>query len=110
MKKNTQNQNSRLDKSQAKTPNKKPDKITETIDYIFKMLKDGRMDKEEADLVMEAIFSGELEDQDFDMFRFMYLFRPKGGLELEDFPNFLLDSPPDSQSDVPGMTITIEIG
>jgi len=81
---------------------KKPDKITETIDYIFKMRQDGRMDQEEACLSVGAILSGELSEKDLEMFRFMYLFRKKEG--LADEPKEERNSGNDG-----GVTIMIQI-
>lgn len=87
-------------------PNKKPDKVTESIDYIFKMRHEGRMDEEEACLSVGAILSGELTEKDLEMFRFMYLFRKKDG--FIDDASFEKDSKrPDS--DESGVTIMIQI-
>ena len=79
----------------------KPNKLTESIDYIFKMHQDGRMDKEEAGLLLEAIFSGKMKDEDLDIIRSIYLKRPKEGLGSEDTG---------LSSKGPDITITIELG
>ncbi len=77
----------------------KPDKVTEAINCVFKMLEDGRMDKEEAGLAMEIIFSKEMEDEDLEMIKFMHKFRPKN--------DYLGENPvPDMSKE---LTITIEI-
>ena len=92
MNKNTQNQNIN------------PDKITETIDYVFKMLQDGRMDKEEADIAIKIIFSEKLESKDLELIRFMYLFRDKDDKRAGQPKDPVPDSPAAAE-----ITITIEV-
>ncbi len=86
-------------------PDNKPDKVTETIDYIFKMRHDGRMDEEEACLALSAIFSGELSEKELEIFKFMYLYRKKDG-SVEIIPN---DRSNDTESGDSGVTIMIRI-
>ena len=81
---------------------KKTDKVTESIDYVFKMRQDGRMDKEEAGLILEGIFSGAMKDEDLDIIKFIYLKRPKEGIESE-----VVDQVPNSRE--LGITIIIEL-
>jgi len=81
---------------------KKTDKVTESIDYVFKMRQDGRMDKEEAGLILEGIFSGAMKDEDLDIIKFIYLKRPKEGIESE-----FVDQVPNSRE--LGITIIIEL-
>jgi len=76
----------------------KPDKVTESIDYIFKMRKDGQIDQEEAQLVLDAIFSGEMEDMDFELLRLVYLIRSTDGQNEEKLP-----------PDLPEISITISL-
>ena len=86
-------------KNTKKSNQPKLDKLTQSIDYVFKMLHDGRMDKEEAGLAMEIIFSKEMEDEDLEMIKFMHKFRPKN--------DYLGENPvPDMSKE---LTITIEI-
>jgi hypothetical protein len=86
-------------------PDSKPDKVTETIDYIFKMRQDGRMDEEEASLALDAIFSGELSEKELEIFRFMYLFRKKdGSMDMSSHSDSNTHEP-----DGPGVTIMIQI-
>ena len=85
-----------------KTQQPKPDKVTRSIDYIFRMLRDGRMDEEEANLILELIFSGEMEDEDLDIISLIYRLRPKD-LDSEIKKGSSLDSHGN-------ISITIELG
>lgn len=61
--------------------------VTEAIDILFKMRADGRMDEEEAKLLLEVIFSGQMDEFTFNMIKFIYKVRPHGNdwmLEEED--------------------------
>jgi hypothetical protein len=52
------------------------DMATQALNIIFKMCRDGRMDKEEARLLVKIIFDGYLDDETFCMIKFMYKVRP----------------------------------
>ncbi len=54
----------------------KPTIETEAINIVFKMHEDGRMDEEEAKLVLDVIFSGQLDAELFNILRFIYKVRP----------------------------------
>jgi hypothetical protein len=56
----------------------KPDNVTEAIDILFKMRADGRMDEEEAKILLEVIFSGQMDEFTFNMIKFIYKVRPHG--------------------------------
>lgn len=87
-------------------PDRVPDKVTESIDYVFKMRRDGRMDEEEACFAVGAILSGGLSEKDLEIFRLMYLFRKKDG---SAGPASLNDEPEKSDPGDPGVTIMIRI-
>jgi hypothetical protein len=52
------------------------DMATQALDIIFKMCQDGRMDKEEGGLLVQIIFDGYLDEETFNMIKFMYKVRP----------------------------------
>jgi len=56
------------------------DTTTQALDIIFKMRRDGRMDEEEAGLLINLIFGGHLDDEAFDMLKFIYAVRPSDEL------------------------------
>ncbi len=59
--------------------------VVQATDIIFKMHQDGRMDKEEATLLLDVIFSGHMDDETFHMIRFIHKVRPHGGIsDLEE--------------------------
>jgi hypothetical protein len=67
----------------------KHDNVTEAIDILFKMRADGRMDEEEAKLLLEVIFSGVMDEFTFNMIKFIYKVRPYGNdWLLEDGHSF----------------------
>ena len=76
--------------------------MTRSIDYIFRMLLDGRLDAEAAPLLLALIFSGEMEDEALDIISLIYRLRPKD-LDSEIKKGSSLDSHGN-------ISITIELG
>ena len=68
-----------------KNKKKKENSVTEAINQINKIREDGRMDDEEFHLLLEAIFSDEMDEEMFMIIRFMFLHRPKDNFWNEPY-------------------------
>lgn len=56
---------------------KNADEAFEIVDLLFKAHKDGRVDKEETMLILQALFSEEIDDEARMMIKYICLYRDK---------------------------------